>query len=154
MLRVSVRLREALFVEGDVFALDIFFHDLSRESSVRPACFAEIPYAPIGQNQPAGCQERTVYLFGADQASVTALSMMCRCARLHCGQLNVRKSWPPKLGSIAASFIGEPQAVHCGPWFCASSTCRSHQLGALSSPANHPAALDLKGSDATTFLTT
>jgi hypothetical protein len=25
------------------------------------------------------------------------------------------------LGSIAVSFIGEPQAVHCGPWFCISS---------------------------------
>ena len=25
------------------------------------------------------------------------------------------------LGSIAESFIGEPQAVHCGPWFCLSS---------------------------------
>jgi hypothetical protein len=23
---------------------------------------------------------------------------------------------------MAASLIGEPQAVHCGPWFCASST--------------------------------
>ena len=26
-----------------------------------------------------------------------------------------------QLGSIAESFIGEPQAVHCGPWFCVSS---------------------------------
>jgi hypothetical protein len=34
----------------------------------------------------------------------------------------VRKSWPAALGSIAVSFIGELQAVHCGPWFCASST--------------------------------
>ncbi len=25
------------------------------------------------------------------------------------------------LGSIAVNFIGEPQAVHCGPWFCVSS---------------------------------
>jgi hypothetical protein len=25
------------------------------------------------------------------------------------------------LGSIAANFIGELQAVHCGPWFCVSS---------------------------------
>jgi hypothetical protein len=40
---------------------------------------------------------------------------------LHRGQENVRKSWPDKLGSIAANLMGEPQAVHCGPWFCASS---------------------------------
>lgn len=26
-----------------------------------------------------------------------------------------------QLGSIADSFIGEPQPVHCGPWFCLSS---------------------------------
>ena len=26
-----------------------------------------------------------------------------------------------RLGSIAASLMGEPQAVHCGPWFWASS---------------------------------
>jgi hypothetical protein len=25
------------------------------------------------------------------------------------------------LGSIAANFIGEPQAMHWGPWFCLSS---------------------------------
>jgi hypothetical protein len=25
------------------------------------------------------------------------------------------------LGSIAANLIGEPQAAHCGPWFCVSS---------------------------------
>jgi hypothetical protein len=25
------------------------------------------------------------------------------------------------LGSITDNFIGEPQAVHCGPWFCLSS---------------------------------
>jgi hypothetical protein len=25
------------------------------------------------------------------------------------------------LGSIAVNFMGEPQAVHCGPWFCLSS---------------------------------
>jgi hypothetical protein len=35
--------------------------------------------------------------------------------------VNVRKSRPVLLGSIAVSFIGEPQAVHCGPWFCTSS---------------------------------
>jgi len=27
------------------------------------------------------------------------------------------------LGSIAVSLMGEPQAVHCGPWFCLSSMC-------------------------------
>jgi hypothetical protein len=40
---------------------------------------------------------------------------------LHSGQVNVRKSWPNVLGSIAINLIGEPQAVHCGPWFCVSS---------------------------------
>ena len=25
------------------------------------------------------------------------------------------------LGSTAVNFIGEPHAVHCGPWFCLSS---------------------------------
>ena len=40
---------------------------------------------------------------------------------MHSGQVNVRKSWPVQLGSIAESFIAEPQAVHCGPWFCLSS---------------------------------
>jgi hypothetical protein len=59
--------------------------------------------------------------FGSHQASVTALSMICRCALLQCGQVKVRKSCPVSLGSIAESFIGEPQAVHLGPWFCASS---------------------------------
>jgi hypothetical protein len=29
------------------------------------------------------------------------------------------------LGSITDSLMGEPQAVHCGPWFCLSSMCRS-----------------------------
>jgi hypothetical protein len=29
------------------------------------------------------------------------------------------------LGSIATNFIGEPQAVHCGPWFCLSSKALS-----------------------------
>jgi hypothetical protein len=28
---------------------------------------------------------------------------------------------PVSLGSIAVNFIGEPHAVHCGPWFCVSS---------------------------------
>jgi hypothetical protein len=59
--------------------------------------------------------------FGAIQASVTALSITCRWTLLHSGQVNVRKSWPGLLGSIAVNFISEPQAVHCGPWFCASS---------------------------------
>jgi hypothetical protein len=59
--------------------------------------------------------------FGRSHASVTALSMMCFWTLLHLGQENVRKSWPTLLGSIAESFIGEPQAVHCGPWFCPSS---------------------------------
>jgi hypothetical protein len=59
--------------------------------------------------------------FGATQASVTALSITCRWTLLHSGQVNVRKSWPNVLGSIAVNLIGEPQAVHCGPWFCVSS---------------------------------
>lgn len=46
--------------------------------------------------------------------------MMCRWILWHCGQVNVRKSWPDALGSIAVSFIAELQAVHCGPWFCMS----------------------------------
>jgi hypothetical protein len=25
------------------------------------------------------------------------------------------------LGSITVNLMGEPQAVHCGPWFCLSS---------------------------------
>ena len=59
--------------------------------------------------------------FGANQASVTALSITCRWTLLHSGQVNVRKSWPTAPGSIAVNLIGEPQAVHCGPWFCVSS---------------------------------
>src|ERR1700675_565142 len=51
--------------------------------------------------------------------------MTCRCTRLHRGQANVRKSWPNVLGSIAVNLIGEPQAVHCGPWFCVSSIVAS-----------------------------
>jgi hypothetical protein len=47
--------------------------------------------------------------------------MMCRSTLEHRGQPNVRKSWPNELGSIAVNFIGEPQVVHCGPWFCTSS---------------------------------
>ena len=62
------------------------------------------------------------------------------------------------LGSIAASFMGEPQAVHCGPWFCASSMGYfseiSVQPGVPGSPASQPAALDLKGSDAMTLIST
>jgi hypothetical protein len=58
---------------------------------------------------------------GSSQASVTVLSMRCRWTLLHFGQVNVRKSWPKAPGSIAVSFMGEPQAVHCGPWVCLSS---------------------------------
>jgi hypothetical protein len=36
-------------------------------------------------------------------------------------QIKVRLSWPDAPGSIAVSVNGEPQAVHCGPWFCLSS---------------------------------
>jgi hypothetical protein len=64
-----------------------------------------------------------------------------------------RRSWPAPPGSIAVNFIGEPQAVRCGPWICVSSTA-SPQFGALSSPASQPAALDLKGSDAVTLIST
>jgi hypothetical protein len=60
-------------------------------------------------------QLRWSYLFGASQASVTALSMMCRSTLWHLGQLKVRKSLPNALGSIAISFIGEPQAAQHGP---------------------------------------
>jgi hypothetical protein len=56
--------------------------------------------------------------------------------------------------SIAVSFIGEPQAVHCGPWLCLSSMPCSPQFGALSSPASQPAAFDFKGSDAVTLIST
>ena len=50
--------------------------------------------------------------------------------------------------------MGEPQAVHCGPWFCASSRCCSPQFGALSSPTSHPAEADFIGSPATTSFCT
>jgi hypothetical protein len=39
--------------------------------------------------------------------------------------VNVRRSRPTLLGSIAESFIGEPQAVQFGPWFCLSSSVAS-----------------------------
>jgi hypothetical protein len=62
------------------------------------------------------------------------------------------------LGSIAASFMGEPQAVHCGPWFCASSMGYFSEIsvrpGVPGSPASQPAALDLKGSNAMTLIST
>jgi len=62
------------------------------------------------------------------------------------------------LGSIAASLVGEPQAVHCGPWFCASSMGYFSEIGAQpgapGSPASQPAALDLKGADAMTLIST
>jgi hypothetical protein len=96
--------------------------------------------------------------FGAIQASVTELSITCRWTLLHFGQVNVRKSWPNAPGSIAVNLIGELQAVHYGPWFCVSSMCCSPevspQFGVLSSPANQPAAFDLKGSDAMTLSST
>ena len=91
--------------------------------------------------------------FGATQASVTALSITCRWTLLHSGQVNVRKSWPNALGSIAVNLIGEPQAVHCGPWFCVSSMLPP-QFGALSSPASHPTKADCIGSLATTSFCT
>ena len=47
--------------------------------------------------------------------------MICRSTLWHCGQANVRRSCPNALGSIAVNLIGEPQAVHSGPWFCVSS---------------------------------
>jgi hypothetical protein len=77
----------------------------------------------VGPNSPFSFHRnfRGEGCFGAIQASVTALSIMCRWTLLHSGQVNVRKSWPNVLGSIAVNLIGEPQAVHCGPWFCVSS---------------------------------
>jgi hypothetical protein len=48
--------------------------------------------------------------------------------------------------------------VHCGPWFCASSMGYfseiSAQPGVPGSPASQPAAVDLKGSDAMTLIST
>jgi hypothetical protein len=72
---------------------------------------------------------------------------MCRSTLLQCRQVKVRKSrhiksWPIWLGSIAVSFMGEPQAVHCGPWFCVSSIASLPQFGALSSTSSQPAAFD------------
>ena len=94
----------------------------------------------VGPNSPFSFHRnfRGEGCFGAIQASVTALSIMCRWPLLHSGQANVRKSWLNVLGSIAVNLIGEPQAVHCGPRFCVSSMCCSSQFGALSSPASHP----------------
>jgi hypothetical protein len=73
-----------------------------------------------------------------------------------CGQENVRRSWPTAFGSIAINLIGEPQAVHCGTWFYASSMEGSlevgTQFGVLSSPASQPTAFDVKGSDAMAFI--
>jgi hypothetical protein len=57
-------------------------------------------------------------------------------------------------GSIAINLIGEPQTVHCGPWFCVSSMCCPPQFGALSSPASHPTEADFIGSLATTSFCT
>ena len=102
----------------------------------------------------ASCQDllrliSAAYFLGANQASVTSLAMTCRCTLLHCGQANVRKSWPNVPGSIAVNLMGEPQAVHCGPWFCLSSMSVP-QVGVLSSPASHPTEADCIGSLATT----
>ena len=54
--------------------------------------------------------------------------------------------------------MGEPQAVHCGPWFCASSmgffSEISAQPGVPGSPESQSAALGLKESDAMTLIST
>jgi hypothetical protein len=63
-------------------------------------------------------------------------------------------AWPSPPGSMAVSFIGEPQAVHCRPWFCLSSIVLLPHLGVLISPVSQPAAFDLKGSDAMTLIST
>jgi hypothetical protein len=84
----------------------------------------------------------SAYFLGASQASVTALSIRCRCSLWHCGQVKVRRSWPSALGSIAVNFIGEPQAVHCGPWFWVSSmvlSCSARDQRSLSALANRGA---------------
>ena len=113
-------------------------------------------------------RSRQPYRLGAAHASVTALSMICCRTLLHRGQENVRKSrlckswllksWPGMLGSIAVNLMGEPQAVHCGPWFCASSMGYFSEIGdqpgVPGSPASQPAALELKGSDAMTLIST
>jgi hypothetical protein len=101
----------------------------------------------------SGCRNlRGEVCFGAIQASVTALSITCRWTLLHSGQVNVRKS--NVLGSIAVNLVGEPQAVHCGPWFCVSSMVGFPQFGARSSPASHPTEVDFIGSLATTSICT
>src|SRR5260370_2817226 len=69
--------------------------------------------------------------------------MMCRSTLWHCRHPNVRKSWPGALGSIAVNFIEEPQAVHCGPWFCVSSIRCSPQFGALTQSQTEGAAVKL-----------
>jgi hypothetical protein len=106
-----------------------------------------------GPNSPFSFH-RNEACFGAIQASVTALSITCRWTLLHSGQVNDRKSWPNVLGSIAVNLIGEPQAVHCGPWFCISSMMLPPQFGALSSPASHPTEVDFIGSLAMTSFCT
>jgi hypothetical protein len=57
------------------------------------------------------------------------LSMRCRWTLLHFAQVNVRKSKPNVPDSIDASFIGELQAVHSGPWFCLSGIVLSGRPG-------------------------
>jgi len=60
------------------------------------------------------------------------------------------------LSSIATSLMGEPQAVHCGPWFCASSKGYFSEISVQPSNqrSTQPAAFDLKGSDAITLIST
>jgi hypothetical protein len=120
--------------------------------------FQKVVGAPFCEKQKRrderGRQLRRSYFFGASQASVTALSMICRSTLWHCGQANVRRSWPNALGSIAVNLMEEPQAVHCGPWFCLSSMVASPQFGALSSPASHPTEADFIGSLETTSFCT
>jgi hypothetical protein len=55
-------------------------------------------------NRSKGPAARLPYFIGSSQASVTALSMMCRSTRLHLGQLKVRKSRPNALGSNRRQF--------------------------------------------------
>ncbi len=97
----------------------MFARRLKSEVEWRPSDAASKKTAPT-----TGTRATLPYFIGFSQASVTALSMMCRSILLHLGQLKVRKSWPNALGSIAVSFIGELQATQHGPWFCESSMGR------------------------------
>jgi len=65
---------------------------------------------PLGDHAPVvNPVSNSIFVAGADGALKS------------CGQVKVRRSLPVPLGSIADNFMGEPQAVHCGPWFCLSS---------------------------------